>query len=163
MMFTRIVLLCMAFLLWGVVAHAQTPIVDCVPIQGQGWQGCAPVGNNQQPQRPMPPPPVWASRWGALAADDAAGILGVATNMSDENIAKTAAIRDCQSKGGTKCEIIGSYGNGCVALVVGSSQYVADYGPTVNIAIKNGITLLGKGSTSFHVNYSACSYPVRIQ
>lgn len=148
---------------WCALAHAQTPAVDCVPIQGQGWQGCAPTGNNQQPQQPMSPPAHWVDRWGALATDDAAGILGTATNMFSEQMANNAALKDCQAKGGLKCGNPVSYHNQCVAMVAGHNGYDVSVGPTIEKAVEVSTQRCSRKSNDCHVYYSACSYPVRIQ
>lgn len=162
-MFTRFVLLCITLLLWSVMAHAQTPTVDCVPIQGQGWQGCAPIGNNQHTQEPMPLPPRWADRWGALAGDSVAGVLGSSENMPDKRIAEDVAMANCQENGGKHCEIISKYHNGCIAMVLGKARYRIFVGPTIDAATKIAMQTCNREDADCGVYYSACSYPVRIQ
>jgi hypothetical protein len=162
-MFTKIFCIFVVLMGWYALAHAQTPTGDCVPIQGQGWQGCAPMGNNQQSQQPMLLPARWLDRWGALAPDDSAGILGTSANMFSEQMAKDAALRDCQAKGGARCRSPVSYHDQCVAMVAGHNGYDVSVGPTIEKAIEASTRRCSRKSADCHVYYSACSYPVRIQ
>ena len=162
MLFTLAVLMS-----WCALAHAQTPTVNCVPIQGQGWQGCAPTGNNQpQVQQSIQPPPRWADRWGAIAGGipGAPRAFGASVNMSSERAAKAVAMADCQSVAGTKCQIALVYHNQCVAVVNGEKTWGANGSATKDEAIQAGIKICkADGNSQCHVYYSACSYPVRIQ
>jgi hypothetical protein len=160
---TKLLFLATLLLGWCTLAYAQTPTGDCVPIQGQGWQGCAPTGANQQPQQPMSPSARWADRWGALATDDIAGILGVSINMLSKRTAEDVALKDCQAKGGSKCEALGAYHNQCVAMVSGHNGYDVAVGPTIEKAVEESTQSCSSKSADCHVYYSACSYPVRVQ
>lgn len=150
---------------WGALAHAQTPTVDCVPIQGQGWQGCAPTGNNQQSQLPMAPPARWADRWGATAVGtpDSPG-FGAAANMPSEHAARESALAKCQAKGSTKCTVQTVYRNQCVALIAGNATTETSKAENLDIASHLAMKRCSdRGDTQCHVFYSACSYPLRIQ
>ncbi|MHB1057819.1 MAG: DUF4189 domain-containing protein [Rhodanobacter sp.] len=133
--------------------------------QGQaGPQGCAPIpGYSNQGQNPaQPAPPQWADRWGAIASYVPKGILGTSSNLPNPEQAKQAAIMDCQAKGASTCKIEISYGNQCVAMIVGHPGYSIAVGPTANDAEQSGMKMCSDGGdTNCHVYYSACSLPIR--
>lgn len=151
---------------WCALSRSQTPAVDCVPIQGQGWQGCAPAGNNRSTQQTMPAPERWADRWGAVAGGlpGAPPAFGASANMPNERAAKDAALADCQSSSGTKCQIALVYHNQCVAVVNGEKTWSANGSAYENDAIQIGMKRCrADGNSKCNIYYSACSYPVRIQ
>ena len=156
------------FLIAGVL-HAQEPGVDCAPIQGQGWTGCAPLYPSQQQQQgqqqqaPQSPPQRWADHWGALVSDDSQGKLGVATDKVNEAEAWQAAEEDCQAKGGLNCTRLISYRNECMAMVLGDKTYSFSAGATASDAIRQATQKCMANTTNCHVYYSACSLPVRTQ
>jgi len=153
----RACLVVLGLLLLGTL-HAQTPDVDCVPIQGQGWQGCAPVGNAQQPSAR------WENRWGAIATYESNGSLGIATNMTSQSAAQQTALADCQSKHGSTCKLETTYRNGCAALIGSTTGYVVTSDATSEKAIQAGMQTCNKaGYTNCHTYYSACSLPVQVQ
>ena len=146
--------------------HAQQPGVDCAPIQGQGWSGCAPINSPQQQQQspaPRQPPERWQDHWGAIATYEPNGSLGAVTNMPSQRTAESAALEDCQSKHGSTCKIKLSYRNQCAAMIVGGKDYNVNPGSTVDKAIEDGMNTCRTYATDCHVYYSACSLPVRIQ
>ncbi len=148
--------------------HAQQPGVDCAPIQGQGWSGCAPINSpkqQQQSQAPQPPPERWQDHWGAIATYEPGGVLGVATNMLDENQAKQSAMADCEKKGGgSNCKFQLAYRNGCAVLLVGGKAFNVASDATIDRATQSGMKICtANGNPNCHVYYSACSLPVRIQ
>lgn len=117
-------------------ANAQHPGVDCVPVQGNGWQGCAPVGNNNQATQP--PPARWLDQYGAIVAYGQGGELGVSANKMTEEEAKQAAMTDCQAQGGgSHCEFLISYANGCVAMLVGDKAFNASSDSTIEKATQD--------------------------
>lgn len=151
---------------WCVLAHAQTPTVDCVPVQGQGWQGCAPIGNSQQPQQREPPPPRWADRWGAIASANPGSppAFGASNNRPSEDSAKKSALADCRATPNAKCSVETTYHNQCFAEVWGEKTPVSSTGGSLAAAIKASMEYCrAKGNTQCKLYYSACSYPVRIQ
>lgn len=163
-------LFCGLLMLLGSVVHAEGEcppgMFPTNPAGTQGPVGCAPIpgySNNRQQAQPQPPPAEWLDRWGAIATDGANGSLGAATNMSSLGKAEQAAMIDCRSKGGTKCKVDVSYGNGCAALVAGSTGYAVHNAATLNEAIRLATTTCSSGDADCHVVYSACSMPVRIQ
>lgn len=144
--------------------HAQTPGVDCVPVQGQGWQGCAPLDNGvQQPQRSQPPPQMWMDHYGAIATDEPRGAMGASTDMQDRQSAEDVAMANCQAKGGVNCRVQISYGNQCVALVVGGKIFNVNSGATISQATEKGMQMCKPEANDCHVYYSACSRPQRIK
>jgi len=157
------------FLMVGTL-HAQQPGVDCAPIQGQGWTGCAPINSSQpsprgqQSQTPQAPPELWQDHWGAIATYEPSGVLGVAANMQSESQAKQAAMADCQAKsGGSNCKFQLSYRNGCAAMVLGDKVFNVNSAGALDQAVQKGMAQCSSASSNCHVYYSACSLPVRIQ
>ena len=154
-------------LLCSGTVHAQQPGVDCAPIQGQGWSGCAPMNTTQgqqQPRAPLSPPEQWQDHWGAIATDAIHGSLGTAADMPSQSTAESKALADCQSKGGTKCKIDTRYRNACAAMVAGDTGYNVGSAATLSEAVQIGMkTCTDAGTAHCHVYYSACSLPVRIQ
>jgi hypothetical protein len=88
----------------AVTLHAQQPGVDCAPIQGQGWSGCAPRNSSQpstqgqQSQVPQTLPQRWQDHWGAIATYVPKGSLGAVNNLTSASQAEQAALEDCRSK-----------------------------------------------------------------
>jgi Domain of unknown function (DUF4189) len=159
----------LVLLLVAGAAQAQQPGVDCAPIQGQGWSGCAPIypsqqpAQGQQPQIPQPSPQRWQDHWGAIATDIPNKSVGVAANMASRSQAESAAIMDCQSRGGAMCKIEISYSNTCAALVVGINGHNTRTGATSDAAVQAGVKKCSEEGTNCHAYYSACSLPQRIQ
>lgn len=163
-------LLLFGWLLIGGALHAQQPSVDCAPIQGQGWTGCAPINPSQQPtqgqqsQMAQPPPEQWQDHWGAIATYVPNGSVGMVTNFPSQSSAENAAVTDCQSKHGSTCRIELSYRNQCAAFVVGDKGYSTNASTSVDEAIRKGMQICtNAGHSNCHILYSACSLPVRIQ
>lgn len=159
--------LAIVFLLLSMCAlHAQTA---CPPGMIPYGAGVCGYDNSQQlpPQEQpamRPPPERWMERWGAIATDGPAGILGVATSMPSQSEAEQQAMIDCQLKGGKQCKLDGSYSNQCTAVVVGSKGYSVNLGLSVDAAVQKGMTKCSStGGSGCHVYYSACSLPVQIQ
>ena len=155
-------------LIAGALHAQQQPGVDCVPVQGNGWQGCAPINQTQQqqqPQVPQPPPQVWEDHYGAMATNEPGNVLGVAVDMRSESEAKQSAIADCQTKGGgSSCAPLISYRNGCAVLLVGDKFFNASSAATIEEATQSGMKVCAaNGNTNCHIYYSACSLPVRVQ
>lgn len=149
----------------GAAQAQQQPGVDCAPVQGQGWQGCAPIDNSvQQPQRPQPPPQIWVDHWGALATDDLSGSFGAAVDMPSRSGAEGAALTDCQSKkGAPNCKVELWYTNQCAAMVMGDTGHNAKAGATSDDAIQAAMKVCNTEDAHCFVYYSACSLPIRIQ
>jgi hypothetical protein len=114
-------------MLSSTVLHAQQPGVDCAPVQGQGWIGCAPLYPSQQPSqgpaqapqglpsRPLPPLPQVPPSFAAFAApsssqDSWANSWGVGKSVHE---AEQVAIATCQKNTGKPCRVFGSFNNEC--------------------------------------------------
>lgn len=167
-MLRRVCWCCVLWLGWTAAAHAQTAcppgLIPYATGQGGGVAACGPDPSyNQQSQQPMSRPPRWADQWGALASDDAAGILGVSKDMPTKRSAEDAAMAECKAKGGTKCRNIANYQNECAAMVVGHAGYRIFFGKTTENAIASGMKTCNAENSGCHVYYSACSDPIRIQ
>jgi len=165
----KILLLCGLLATAGSL-HAQQPGVNCAPIQGQGWTGCAPINpsqpsaQGQQPQMPKAPPQRWQDHWGAIVTDPVKSNLGTAVNMTSQSEAEQAALADCQGKGGTACKQDIAYRNQCAAMVVGDTGYDTKAGATVNDAVQAAMKVCNTvPGDHCHSYYTACSQPVRIQ
>lgn len=124
---------------------------------------CRPIQNYDRQQTQRPPPPQWVTRWGAIAADSAKGILGTASSMADGPLAESTATADCRSKGGSNCTLQLSYGNQCAVVVVGDLGYNATQGITLDLAKQEGLRVCNQSDSHCHVYYSDCSLPQRIQ
>lgn len=160
----KVLALLVLFLFAAATQAQQQPGVDCAPVQGQGWQGCAPIDNSvQQPQQPQPPPQTWVDHYGAMVSDDSLGKLGVAVDRADEARAWQTAEEDCHAKGGLNCTRLISYRNECVAMVLGDKTYSFSAGPTATDATQRATKKCMASTTNCHAYYSACSLPIRIQ
>jgi hypothetical protein len=149
-------------------AHAQ---VSCPPGMipygtAQDQSVCGPDPSAQSPEQSAPAQPTvrWAANWQAIATDTPKGILGTSKDQANRQLAEVAALTDCHAKGGTDCTIQISYGNGCVAMIVGDRGMNTNGSITEDDAIQKGMKMCSSaGDTNCHVYYSACSLPQRIQ
>lgn len=144
----------------GLAPIGQAPGPICVPQPGYGIGGPSPVQ-----QRPSAPQPRWIDRWGAIAIDGVASKMGTAVDKKSSREAQRAALKDCQSRGGTTQECKKTllvYGNGCGAVALGSDFVVARGGGSVEQASERALKDCGLNSTGCEVQYSRCSYPVLI-
>jgi hypothetical protein len=140
------------------------------PITGQGWQTCNPIPGYAQnqgqaaPQQPQPPPPMWATRWGAVATYEPNGSLGTSVNMTTQSSAESAALTNCESKHGSTCKIQLSYHNQCTAMSVSDKGYNVGSAATVAQAAQTSLKICrDSGDPNCRIYYTACSLPVRIQ
>lgn len=134
------------------------------PPGQQGPQSCAPIPeyiNNQQ--QAQPPPPQWASRWGAIVTDSVKGSLGAVTGLPSKGDAQRTALTDCANKGGLACNIDVVYGNECAVMVVGKSGYNFAADASMDKATESAMQTCSAADTNCHVYYSDCSLPIRIQ
>jgi hypothetical protein len=135
------------------------------PINGQGWQTCAPIPNydtQQQSLTTRPPSQWWEDRWGAVATDAEKGALGSASSMSSQASAERTALNECRSKGGARCKLDISYVNTCAAMVVGDRGYTVRTGGTREVAIDYGEKVsCSTKDLNCRVYYTDCSLPVR--
>jgi len=157
------------FLIAGTL-HAQQPGVDCAPVQGQGWTGCAPIYPSQppaqgpQPQVPQRPTERWMDHWGAIATDFAHKSAGASLDKQSRGDAEQAAIANCQSNGGLNCKVEIAYRNECAAMVVGDKGHNTAPGMTLGEAVQKGMKIcVDSGDSNCRDYYSSCSLPLRIQ
>ncbi|WP_198149019.1 DUF4189 domain-containing protein, partial [Luteibacter yeojuensis] len=99
-------------------------------------------------------------QWQAVADDTVKGVLGTAKGLRTENEAKNVALDDCRTKGGSACKILGTVGNACMALSVGSMNYFIDGGQSTAEAESKSMTTCADKEPTCRVLYSACSLPV---
>jgi hypothetical protein len=139
----------------GQIPHSGTDTSSCGPIPGYNPN---PAATQQQA-----PAALWHSTWGAIATDADKGSLGTVTGLPDRSAAESAAVADCQSKGGITCKINASYSNQCVAMVMGDKAYNFNVDTVMDKAVKAGLKTCSAVDTHCHVYYSTCSAPVQIQ
>jgi hypothetical protein len=169
----RIMPLCwvLAFLLLMThrVVHAEDGCPPgLIPANGTNINSCAPIppgyySNQPALQQPQAQPPIWSDRYGAIAADLAPLTPGSSYNEPSRKAAEQAAIDSCHSNGGVNCQVEISYGNECVALVVGKTRHNAKAGSTIASATESSMKQCKSNDTGCFVYYTACSLPVRIQ
>jgi len=121
----------------------------------------APAQHQKLPSKPLPQQ--WEDHYGAIATDEPRGAMGASTDLPDRQSAENSAMRDCRAKGGMNCTVQISYGNQCVAMVVGGKIFNVNSGSTVIQATEKGMELCTPVANDCHVYYSACSLPVRTQ
>ncbi|MCA8064050.1 DUF4189 domain-containing protein [Burkholderia sp. AU38729] len=135
---------------------------------GANQSVCGEDPSYQSPSIPAPqpqaPPVKWASRWGAVATDGHRGTLGVASDMSSQSSAEKQAMKDCKDKGGEQCVLDVSYGNSCVAMIVGDRGYSVKTGRTPEEAIGFAAkSCSASGDNCRRVYYTNCSLAIRTQ
>ena len=108
--------------------------------------------------------PKWADRWGAISVDDAGAVVGVSTARADKSEATEAAIGDCRSRGGNRCNVQITYTNQCAVLVAADRVYNTYRAETAEIAKRDALKICREnGGSNCRVYYSGCSLPERIQ
>lgn len=157
------------FLLLNLLSHSPFVYAEggcppgMIPYSGTDISSCGPIPNFNQNQSPQPPPPQWASRWGAIATDSHAGIIGSSSDVSTSSEAQNSAIARCKKKGGINCLIEVTYTNQCAAMVLGDEKYTISRAPTIDDAIRLGTERCSTETKNCRVYYSACSLPERTQ
>jgi hypothetical protein len=66
---------------------------------------------------------------------------------------------DCKAKGGTQCHVEISYGNGCVAMVVGNSRMNVKGAASSKGAEDMAMAQCNSNDTGCRLYYVACSQP----
>ncbi|QVX40700.1 DUF4189 domain-containing protein (plasmid) [Ralstonia solanacearum] len=143
------------------LGHAQ---VACPP----GWipysaSDCGP-DNRQQGSNSAPPQRQirWASRWGAVVSDQ--GAFGIVSDMPDKNSAISAALRECQGRGGVNCSVNNVYANACVAVMANGQIIWTENAGTSEEATRMGMkNCASKGAAKCWVYYAGCSLPQRLE
>lgn len=127
-----------------------------------GWAGCAPI-NASSGSSPSNPGQSWATRWGAIAVDNGAGVYGGSEGHRSKGDARKAAIGDCQKFGGKKCQISIIYYNQCGALASGDTYSISARGPELNETTNRALADCNKQTRNCKPFYGGCSYPERIR
>jgi hypothetical protein len=77
--------------------------------------------------------------------------------------AQNAALNDCRFKGGTRCVVYVTHGNGCVAMVQGDQTFWIETGNDLAAAETEATSTCSRGDQDCSVIYSNCSFPARVQ
>lgn len=154
------------------------------PIGGGGASGCAPIPgyNNGSSNGPsdsssslptrLPPPRVWAARWGAIAVGKNGSGFGAAAGKMTEQQAQHEAMTKCQATSTTtkmECSVTLSYTNQCAAFALGERESGGGWGSfgyshAIDIATAEKIALdfCKKNSKTCKIHYSGCSLDERV-
>jgi hypothetical protein len=155
----RVWLLGLILLLAGGVVHAEGGCPSgMIPEGGQGVSSCRPIPGYQQSRGH------WMNQWGAITSDFPHHSAGASFNQPSEEEAVQAAMANCVSNGGVQCKLEITYGNECVAMVVGTTGHNSDRAKTIDQAVKLGMKVCtDAGDTDCHAFYTACSLPKWVQ
>lgn len=104
----------------------------------------------------------WEKRWGAFVIDDKVG-LGVSRDMPSKKIAQSAAMQDCQRKGGTQCKVQLVYSNQCGVIIEGDRGYNTARAPTVERATEAGLEVCNRSDRNCQVYFSDCTHAVLVK
>lgn len=108
------------------------------------------------------PQPVWADRWGAIAADGN-GVFGIVSDMTSKRKAQKSAIQECKNRGGGACDVDLAYYNQCAAVGANSKNSFSFSAPTQKEAEDLAVGRCEKSTgEKCNVYYSGCSMPVRV-
>lgn len=132
------------------------------PQQGPGWRTCVPIPGAQT-DTTTARPVRWKSYWSAIAVDYSTASLGSTTSADTEDGAKASAKSDCLAKGGSKCEVLVTVRNACMAMVVGKKFLNAQGGKTKEDAEQRAMTSCSADDTGCTVYYSSCGLPEKIE
>jgi hypothetical protein len=131
------------------------PNWSCMPIPGYS------NGSNSDGATPPPPPKPWHNRYGGIAIDGSHGIIGISSNQSERDLARSLAISDCKNKGGSNCKLVGTYRDGCAVFVAGDKLSAMNSDGTIEKAQASAMGRCQKVDTNCEVLYSGCSLPVQ--
>ncbi|MCU4638996.1 DUF4189 domain-containing protein [Acinetobacter courvalinii] len=127
---------------------------------------CLPPDHQNSPLNNLPsaspPPPVWATRWGAIATDGPTASLGAVVDMRSKRQAEKAALTECRAKGGKKCEVDLAYYNQCAVMVTGDNSYLSQGAVSKEEATRIAMQKCQAKDVNCRVYYSGCSMPVRV-
>jgi hypothetical protein len=106
----------------------------------------------------------WESRWGAIASDEANGIMGAVDSRATKRKAGKDALSECQARGGKQCKVTLSYTNQCVVTVQGNTGATDAHAASIESATQLGMESCRKrGDSDCNVYYKACSLPVQVR
>ncbi|MEH6414567.1 DUF4189 domain-containing protein [Pseudomonas sp. CGJS7] len=133
-----------------------------IPYQGTNTMSCGPMSSNGYDTTPSGP--YWVSQWGAIAGDKASLVVGAVDSRDSKRRARADAISECETRGGSKCKVIFTYRNQCVAMVKAKTRAINVSEVDVDQAIRVGMKeCRGWNDGECSVYYQACSPPVRIR
>ncbi|MGJ7904517.1 DUF4189 domain-containing protein [Lysobacter sp. 1R34A] len=131
-----------------------------VPYSAASPNACAPMPSG--PALRGAAGPRWASQWGALAFDAAAGIMGVASDSRSKRDARRIALEDCRARGGRACKVEFSYRDSCVVVVAGDRQSDTSTASSAERAAEIGLGACeARRDRRCELYYAECSFPVR--
>ncbi|MGO1001312.1 DUF4189 domain-containing protein [Lysobacter sp. CA196] len=157
--------LCIATLAWSVVAAgAAWAEGGCppgmIPYSAASPNACAPIPSGPAPRGAARPR--WASQWGALAFDAAAGIMGAASDTGSKREARRVALENCRARGGRACKVEMSYRDSCVVVVAGDRQSDTTTASSAERAAEIGLGACeARKDRRCELYYAECSFPVR--
>lgn len=120
--------------------------------------GPSPQYGAPAPNRPLPARR-WVNQWGAIAADDKMTTLGSSTGMSSRRKAERDALAKCKARSGRNCEVLEAYGNGCVAVSVGTGQTFWNIAGDRNNAEAAALSSCRSRTDQCRIYQSECSLP----
>lgn len=131
-----------------------------VPYTAASPNACAPMPRSATPRGASGAR--WASQWGALAFDAAAGIMGAASDSRSKGEAKRIALEDCRARGGRVCKVEMSYRDSCVVVVAGDRQSDTTTASSAERAAELGLSACeARKDRRCQLYYAECSFPVR--
>ncbi|WP_084621577.1 DUF4189 domain-containing protein [Luteibacter yeojuensis] len=129
------------------------------PQEGPGWRTCIPFPASQSTNQPSTG--TFENRWGAIAIDAQRGVMGTALEARSESSARSAALTNCESKGGKSCEVKIRVANGCMAMTVTPDGVFTDGAGSKSEVESKGLQHCGGHSSGkCGIYYSGCSAPV---
>jgi hypothetical protein len=133
-----------------------------IPYSGTSTSSCGPIPSG--PSGSWLPTAKWKNRWGAVAGDDARGVVGAVTDLPSKREAKQAAIENCRSRGGVECTLTVAYVNQCVVIVASDTRYAATNAENAEVAAEIGMENCEKKKDGeCRLYYAGCSRPVRVR
>jgi Domain of unknown function (DUF4189) len=153
----------------GYVSAQCTPgFPSCVPPEvAYGSQGLDAYGRSFPQPSAQPPVRVkWEDRWGAITVDASTGKVGAVAGQDSKSSAITAAISQCQGRGGrVGCEdIMLTYHNQCAALAWGGGTSIAHGAKTLDLASELALQeCREKGANDCRIFYAECSMSELVQ
>ncbi|MGO1001831.1 DUF4189 domain-containing protein [Lysobacter sp. CA196] len=158
-------LIVLSIVLFGMHDHAAAEggcPAGMIPYSGTSTSSCGPIPSG--PSGSWLPTAKWKNRWGAVAGDDARGVIGAVTDLPSKREAKQAAIDNCRSRGGVDCTLTVAYVNQCVVIVASTTRYAAVHAESAEIAAEMGMKSCEKKKDGeCRLYYAGCSLPVRVR
>lgn len=133
-----------------------------IPYSGTSTSSCGPMPSG--PSGSWLPTTRWKNRWGAVAGDDARGVVGAVTDLPSKREAKQAAVENCRDRGGVDCTLTVAYVNQCVVIVASATRYAAINAESAEVAAEIGMeSCEKKNDGECRLYYAGCSWPMRVR